>query len=389
MDYQYIINQIYNLIMDNQFLGFAIGIFLVMVLFFIISKTFRKSGLFLLATTFLIDYSIKSLPFDIYGYYPQVQMAILVLYGLGALNFLIRVVIMLVKIKKKLKDEKEKSSLNNFFKFTGCRPFFLMLIINLVNYNNFIPKNILSLLTSLSFLYMAFRTLYSTYLYLSEKESITIKDDMNFEDIKAYLDDERPRKTRENQNKGRVVKKNTRSDSKEEIDFDNKAKEKQNIAGPISISEINKEAKSEEIFKNIKEDILDNEVISFIEKSNPNFTEVSITNLKSKEVHVYTSEKAHFSIEEDDEYKVRLKFDEINDYDYGRFMDLIIAYGVEKEGYKFELRVTSKINQDFKLVFFDPSQIKGIGNDESYNPSGREIVMNFPKYKINLIKGNY
>lgn len=389
MDYQYIINQIYNLIMDNQFLGFAIGIFIVMVLFFIISRTFRKSGLFLLATTFLIDYSIKSLPFDIYGYYPQVQMIILVLYGLGALNFLIRVVIMLVKINKKLKDEKERSSLSNFFKFTGCRPFFLMLIINLVNYNNFIPKNILSLLTSLSFLYMAFRTLYSTYLYLSEKESITFNDDMDFEDIRAYLDDENPRRIRKNQNKGRIVRKNTRSDIKDEIDFENKAKEKQNLAGPISISEINKEAKSEEIFKNIKNDFLDSELISFIEKSNPNITEVSITNLKSKQVHSYTSEKAHFSIEEDHEYKVSLTFDEVNDYDYGRFMDLIIAYEVEKEGYKFELRVNSRINQDFKLVFFDPSQIKGLGKDETYNPSGREIVMNFPKYKINLTKGNY
>ncbi len=54
MDIEIIINQIYNLILNNQFLGFAIAAFVVLLLFFIISRTFRKSGLFLLAVTFLV-----------------------------------------------------------------------------------------------------------------------------------------------------------------------------------------------------------------------------------------------------------------------------------------------------------------------------------------------
>ena len=170
MDVNVIINQIYNLILENQFLGFAIGAFLVLFLFFIISRTFRKSGLFLLATTFLVDSTIKALPFEIYGYYPLTYKVVIGLYILGFINFLIRVIIMLVKLSKKRSDREDRSNLKKFMKFTGIRPFFLMLIINVFNFNNFIPQRILSLLTSLSFLYMAFRTLYSTYLYLSEKD---------------------------------------------------------------------------------------------------------------------------------------------------------------------------------------------------------------------------
>ena len=203
MDIDVIINQIYNLILDNQILGFAIGGFVVLLLIFIISKTFRKSGLFLLANTFLIDYTIRSLPFQIYTYYPIAQQIITGLYVLGFLNFLIRVIVMVVKMSKRKTNEEEKSSLQNFMEFTGIRPFFLMLIINLVNFNSYIPKNIISLLTSLSFLYMAFRTLYSTYLYLSEKESLPIKDDMDFDDIKAYLYDP---DDKANKNYGRIVR---------------------------------------------------------------------------------------------------------------------------------------------------------------------------------------
>lgn len=101
MDIEIIINQIYNLILNNQFLGFAIAAFVVLFLFFIISKTFRKSGLFLLANTFLIDYTIKSLPFEIYSYYPIVRQIITGLYILGFINFIIRVIVILVKISKK------------------------------------------------------------------------------------------------------------------------------------------------------------------------------------------------------------------------------------------------------------------------------------------------
>lgn len=386
MDIEIIINQIYNLILNNQFLGFAIAAFVVLFLFFIISKTFRKSGLFLLATTFLIDYTIRSLPFEIYSYYPIVRQIITGLYILGFINFIIRVIVMLVKISKKNTQSKEKSSLKNFVEFTGIRPFFFMLIVNLVNLNDYIPKNIVSLLTSLSFLYMAFRTLYSTYLYLSEKESLPIKDDMDFDDIKAYLYDPEEKKSK---NYGRVVRKNLNKKDQPTVDFDVKENKKKKPTNPISISDINKEAKSMEILKNIERDLSDDDVIKFLEESNPNITKITLTNLISGDEHSYTSKRANLNVGEDHEYKITLSFEDYNDYDYGRFIDLLIAYGVEKEVYKFELTIISKINENFKLVFFDPSQIVDMDKDGKVSPSGIDISMTFPKYKINFIKGNY
>lgn len=386
MDIEIIINQIYNLILNNQFLGFAIAAFVVLFLFFIISKTFRKSGLFLLANTFLIDYTIKSLPFEIYSYYPIVRQIITGLYILGFINFIIRVIVMLVKISKKNSQSKEKSSLKNFVEFTGIRPFFFMLIVNLVNIGAYIPKNIVSLLTSLSFLYMAFRTLYSTYLYLSEKEGLPIKDDMDFDDIKAYLYDPEVKKSK---NHGRVIRKNLNKKDQPTVDFDGKENKKKKPTNPISISDINKEAKSMEVLKNIERDLSDDDVIKFLEESNPNITKITLTNLISGDEHSYTSKRANLNVGEDQEYKITLSFEEYNDYDYGRFIDLLIAYGVEKEIYKFELTIISKINENFKLVFFDPSQIVDMDKDGKVRPSGRDISMTFPKYKINFIKGNY
>lgn len=386
MDIEIIINQIYNLILNNQFLGFAIAAFVVLFLFFIISKTFRKSGLFLLANTFLIDYTIKSLPFEIYSYYPIVRQIITGLYILGFINFIIRVIVMLVKISKKNSQSKEKSSLKNFVEFTGIRPFFFMLIVNLVNIGAYIPKNIVSLLTSLSFLYMAFRTLYSTYLYLSEKEGLPIKDDMDFDDIKAYLYDPEEKKSK---NHGRVIRKNLNKKDQPIVDFDGSENKKRKPTNPISISDINKEAKSMEVLKNIERDLSDDDVIKFLEESNPNITKITLTNLISGDEHSYTSKRANLNVGEDQEYKITLSFEDYNDYDYGRFIDLLIAYGVEKEIYKFELTIISKINENFKLVFFDPSQIVDMDKDGKVRPSGRDISMTFPKYKINFIKGNY
>lgn len=386
MDIEIIINQIYNLILNNQFLGFAIAAFVVLFLFFIISKTFRKSGLFLLANTFLIDYTIRSLPFEIYSYYPIVRQIITGLYILGFINFIIRVIVMLVKISKKNTQSKEKSSLKNFVEFTGIRPFFFMLIVNLVNIGAYIPKNIVSLLTSLSFLYMAFRTLYSTYLYLSEKEGLPIKDDMDFDDIKAYLYDPEEKKSK---NHGRVIRKNLNKKDQPTVDFDGSENKKRKPTNPISISDINKEAKSMEVLKNIERDLSDDDVIKFLEESNPNITKITLTNLISGDEHSYTSKRANLNVGEDQEYKITLSFEDYNDYDYGRFIDLLIAYGVEKEIYKFELTIISKINENFKLVFFDPSQIVDMDKDGKVRPSGRDISMTFPKYKINFIKGNY
>lgn len=385
MDIEILINQIYNLILNDPIIGYAIAVFVVLFLFFIISKTFRKSGLFLLATTFLIDYTIKSLPFGIYDQFPIAYKVVTGLYIVGFINFLIRVTIMLVKASKKYDDE-DQSSLKNFMTFTGIRPFFIMLIINVINFNSFIPKNIISLFTSLSFLYMAFRTLYSTYLYLSEKESLKINDNMDFEDIKAYLYDPDDKSSL---NHGRILRKNLKNHGESNnISKTQKATNKKTIS-PISISDINKDVKNIKMLKNIEKDLTDKDVIKLVEESNPNITKIALINLKTGDEHSYTSKKANFHVDEDHEYKITLSFDDYNDYDYGRFMDLLIAYCVEKEVYKFELTIISRLNEDFKLVFFDPSQIVDMDKEGVKSQTGREISMNFPRYKINFIKGNY
>ncbi len=105
MDIEILINQIYNLILNDPIIGYAMVVFVVLFLFFIISKTFRKSGLFLLATTFLVDYTIRSLPFGIYSQFPLAYKVVTGLYIVGFINFLIRVTIMLVKASKKYEDE--------------------------------------------------------------------------------------------------------------------------------------------------------------------------------------------------------------------------------------------------------------------------------------------
>lgn len=371
MNYSFILEQIYTTILNNQFIGFAIGAFLVLIILFIASKTFRKSGLFLLATSFLIDLSIRSLPFEIYTHYPYVFNIVTGLYIVGFVDFFVRVLIMLVKLNKK---EKKDSSLTNFMKFTGIRPFFLMLIVNLINYNNIIPKNILNLLTSLSFLYMVFRTLYSTYLYLSQKESIVLDDKMNFSDIKAYLSSDgkksKPRK---------VLKKAKRKDNHKKKDLPNEA---------IYISDLKNREKVDESLEEIKKDLSNTDMIELIGNSQKILATMTLTDLKTKELVSYKSEKAKFKLIEDENYRVDLEFEMLNDYDYGRFMDILLAYDKDRQRYKFELSIVTNKTSELKMVFFDPSDIYNL-KAHDHDLAGKTISLIFPKYKINLIKGNY
>lgn len=392
MDYTFILDQIYNLISNNNILLAVLILIPVLLLFFIISRTFRKSGLFLLALTFLADQTIKNLPYDIYGSYPIAYNIVTGFFIVGFINFFIRVLLMVRKASKK---EKEDSKLNSFFKFTGIRPFIVMLIINLANYNSFIPKGIVSLFTSLSFLYMAFRTLYSTYLYLSTKEKIGIDDGMDFEDIDAYINSDTPKK-----NQNRIIKRKTKEniDDKKE-NFDNKGeedvkifsnKEKNIYTNPISMSDIKEEKAKEETIKNIEKDISNTDMINMIEdKSFPNITTISLTDLSKNTKETYTSEKASFKLHEDDQYQVELEFEKMNDYDYGRFVDMLLKYYYNRNDYKFELSVSPSNNKDFKIILYDPSKVLGSDSKEALDISGKIITMDFPKYKINFVKDNY
>lgn len=384
MDYTFIFNQIYNLIINNNML-LAIGVsILVLFLFFIISKTFRKSGLFLLAFTFLVDQVIKNLPFDLYSAYPISYNIVTGLFVIGFLNFFIRVLLMIRKVSKK---DKEDSKLGNFFKFTGIRPFILMLIINLLDINSYLPEGIIRLLTSLSFLYMAFRTLYSTYLYLSTKEKIAIDDGMDFEDIDAYINGEKL-----NKNQNRVIKKNLKEEDNHVEDdvkiFSNK--DKNIYTNPISMSDIKEEKDREETIRNIEKDLSNTDMINMLQNSDSrNTTTISLTDLGKDTKDTYTSKKPSFNLYEDDQYEVELEFDKINEYDYGRFVDMLLKYYYNRNDYKFELSISPCDNKDFKVVFYDPSKVLGSDTKEALDISGKVISMDFPKYKINFVKDNY
>lgn len=384
MDYTFIFNQIYNLIINNNML-LAIGVsILVLFLFFIISKTFRKSGLFLLVFTFLVDQVIKNLPFDLYSAYPISYNIVTGLFVIGSLNFFIRVLLMIRKVSKK---DKEDSKLGNFFKFTGIRPFILMLIINLLDINSYLPEGIIRLLTSLSFLYMAFRTLYSTYLYLSTKEKIAIDDGMDFEDIDAYINGEKL-----NKNQNRVIKKNLIAEDNHVEDnvkiFSNK--DKNIYTNPISMSDIKEEKDREETIRNIEKGLSNTDMINMLQNSDSrNTTTISITDLGKDTKETYTSKKPSFNLYEDVQYEVELEFDKINDYDYGRFVDMLLKYYYNRNDYKFELSISPCDNKDFKVVFYDPSKVLGSDTKEALDISGKIISMDFPKYKINFVKDNY
>ena len=385
MDYTFILDQLYNLISNNNIL-LAIGVaILVLFLLFIISRTFRKSGLFLLAITFMADLTIKNLPFDVYNTYPISYNIVTGFYVAGFLNFFIRVIIMMKKANKR---EKEESKLNHFFKFTGVRPFILMLIINIADFNSYLPKEIVNLLTSLSFLYMAFRTLYSTYLYLSTKEKIVIDDGMDFEDIDAYINED---STSKNQN--RIIKRNKKKKADDEREEDVKIfsnKEKNIYTNPISMSDIKEKKAKEETIKNIEKEISNTDMINMIEdKSFPNITTISLTDFNKNTKETYTSEKASFNLHEDEQYQVDLEFEKMNDYDYVRFVDMLLKYYYNKDYYKFELSVSPSNNQGFRIILYDPSKVLGSDSKEALDISGKIISMDFPKYKINFVKDNY
>ena len=119
-----------------------------------------------------------------------------------------------------------------------------------------------------------------------------------------------------------------------------------------------------------------------------NITVMSITDLRSGEVSRYESKRPILKIHEENEYKIDLEFETVNEYDYGRFIDILLAYSKDKDRYKFELEVAPSTNPNNKIIFFDPSNVYDIDETDYANVGGKIISMNFPKYKINFITGN-
>ena len=395
MDFSFILRQLQSILITNRVTLIPLVFILVNILIFIISRTFRKTGLLVLAIAFGLDYTIKSIPFDIYYNFPQVYNFITVLYILGFLIFFFKVLKILIRMGNLgiKNNEKTDSNLNHFLKYTGILPFLAMLFLNVIHIENIIGEKILRILTSLSFIYMLVKTIYSTYNYLSSKESIVLGDKMDFSEIKEYLKSGDKKDSYKNsKNQGRRIRK---TEKKESFQPSQTIKiEKEAIDEKISMSNIEQEMdnESEEVSIENKANPLSNtdllNLISgdFVKKSNK--TTMSIQNLKTSKKISFTSTRPILKIQENNEYKIDLEFENINEYDYGRFIDILLEYSKDKNAYKFELIVSPNEDPASKVIFFDPSNIYDIDEKDYANVGGKVISMNFPKYKINFIKGN-
>ena len=369
----------------------AIVIILIgLVILFLISKILLKAGIFLLAMTFIFDMILRVLPFDIYLNYPSIKLIIYILYALGFFIFAYKNIKKILKKKRKRelfkdkipvkKEKSENNPIKKFFSYTGSLPFLLMLILNLFNPEEGTYKNILSLLTSLSFLLMVFTTLYNTY-----KRIDTLKENkgrMRFDDLNIPF---RKNSSKESKNSDRKVLK--KEDEEIEEDLDKTQTRKLNLDDIKE--ELNKNSFNPIDLEDFKDSMDQTDLINLInDKSSRLITMISLTNLSDGVKKSYKSNKCIAEIRQDSEYKVDLEFENYNDYDYGRFIDLLLDYSKNRSKYKFQLDLIPQKAKNSKVVFYDPSNLYELDRDFGDKFQGRTISMNFPKYKINYITEN-
>ena len=398
MDLSFILRQLQSLSSDYRIALVPLAIIVLNLLIFLVSKTFRQAGLFVLVLAFAIDYAIKMLPFDLYGQIAWLYNAVTGLYILGFIIFFLKVLKMSIRINNNVRksEANENSKFKEFLKFTGITPFILMLVINLFNYNDIIPKNILTILTSISFIYMTIKTVYSTSRYLSSKDNFLLKDRMDFKEIQDFLnEDEKLENKTNSKNQGRRIKKSfdIDKDDDETIKIYEKPEKSNNHARNTNDYNFVKVPSSKsEVYEGSDTNKLSNtDIIKLVSgdfDQSRNITVMSITDLKSGEVSRYESKRPILKIHEENEYKIDLEFETVNEYDYGRFIDILLAYSKDKDRYKFELEVAPSTNPNNKIIFFDPSNVYDIDETDYANVGGKIISMNFPKYKINFITGN-
>lgn len=400
MDFSFILRQLQTILINNRVTLLPLIFILLNFIIFIVSRTFRKTGLLVLALAFGIDYTIKSIPYDIYYNFPQVYNFVTILYIVGFVIFFIKILKILIRMSNLGISTSKKSTtkVGKFFKYTGLLPFLIMLFFNLINMDWIIDEKIIRILTSISFIYMIVKTIYSTYRYLSTKESIVLGDKMDFREIKDYLSTEDSFKNYKNsKNQGRRTRKTL--DTKNETNETTKTIKinKNDIDQKISMANIeskhadDKQNVNREYKKESSNPLSNTELLKLVSSdftNNDNQTTMIITNLKSGEKISYTSSRPILKIHENNEYKIDLEFENVNEYDYGRFIDILLMYSKAKDAYKFELIVSPNKNPSSKVVFFDPSNIYDIDEKDYANVGGKIISMNFPKYKINFITGN-
>ena len=403
MDYSFIFRQLQEMITNNRISFLPIIFIIINLLIFIISRTFRKTGLFVLALAFGIDYAIKSLPFDLYYNVPGLYNAVTILYVVGFIIFFIKIAKMLFKISKLNIDQsyKKDSKIGYFLKFTGMAPFLIMLIANLLKVENYIGIELTRIFTSVAFLFMLIKTLISTYKYLSTKESIVLGDKMDFKEIKDYLKDETKV---ENKTNSKNIGRKTRKTLYSKVDEPTEVINSKDVRKKVKLSQVS-QVKDDDLDLNNskfakqsiskkednKAELSNTELLRMLtgDFDDPrNETTISITNLKSGNKISYTSKRPILKIHEQSEYKIDLEFESINEYDYGRFIDILLTYSKSKNEYKFELIAKPAMSISSSIIFYDPSNIYDIDEKDYANVSGKIISMNFAKYKVNFITGN-
>ena len=405
MDFSFILRQLQTILLNNRVTLIPLIFILFNLLIFIVSRTFRKTGLFVLALAFGLDYAIKSIPYDVYYNFPQVYNFITILYIVGFVVFFVKIIKILIRMSNLgiSSSKKADSKFGNFFKYTGIVPFLIMLSLNIVHLDKIIGTDILRILTSVSFIYMLIKTIYSTYKFLSTKESIVLGDKMDFKEIKDYLNAENKenKNVHNSKNQGRRVRKSF-DNKKDNLESSQTVKiDKNEIDEKISMANIENDQKNHSRIEK-KDNKIYNEKSNANKLSNTdlirlvsgdinkthNHTTMTITDLKSSEKISFTSSRPILKIQEYNEYKIDLEFENVNEYDYGRFIDILLKYSKAKDSYKFELIVSPDQDPSSKIVFFDPSNIYDIDEKDYANVGGKIISMNFPKYKINFITGN-
>lgn len=383
-------DRIYDILNKINFPLVIVIILIGLVVLFLISKILLKAGIFLLAMTFIFDMILRVLPFDIYLNYPSIKLIIYILYALGFFIFAYKNIKKILKKKRKRelfkdkipvkKEKSENNPIKKFFSYTGSLPFLLMLILNLFNPEEGTYKNILSLLTSLSFLLMVFTTLYNTY-----KRIDTLKENkgrMRFDDLNIPF---RKNSSKESKNSDRKVLK--KEDEEIEEDLDKTETRKLNLDDIKE--ELNKNSFNPIDLEDFKDSMDQTDLINLInDKSSKLITMISLTNLSDGVKKSYKSNKCIAEIRQDSEYKVDLEFENYNDYDYGRFIDLLLDYSKNRSKYKFQLDLIPQKAKNSKVVFYDPSNLYELDRDFGDKFQGRTISMNFPKYKINYITEN-
>lgn len=393
MDLSNILNNLGDLLTNNRITLIPIVFIVILLILYIVSKAFRKSGLMILATTFAVDYGIRSLPFNLYETFPILNNVIAGMYLLGAIVFVFKIGKILFKTSTNLvKASKYKGKKKGFFSYTGALAFIIMVLVNIIDSNNYIPQEIKSLLTSLSFLYMVFRTLFSTYKHLNDKDVRLINDKMEFDDIDEYLNKKKDDSSKANSTRRRIRRKNLDDDIKIYDGLDDSHKPSNSHEHDHSVrDDFFEETSKEEKIEEIERELSNTDIIHLATRDDSkakNFTTLKVTNISTGDSSSYTSKNAKFKMVEEKEYKVDLEFEQYNDYDYGRFIDILIMYSKDRDKYKFELIVEPSDMKHSKIVLYDPSNIFDFGGENYQNIGGRIISMNFPKYKINFITGN-